>query len=57
MVNCVCSIDTNKRTECMALEWKWYIKMVREKKCGNNGCPFWKEKKENDSSDEYVRKR
>ncbi len=47
MVNCVCSVDTDKRTECMALDPKWYYKMIREKKCGNEGCPFWKPKKEN----------
>ena len=57
MVSCVCSVDTDERTECIALDWKWYIKMIREKKCGTEQCPFWKprEEKGNDSSNEYVR--
>lgn len=44
MVNCKCSVDTEERTECMALAWKWYIKMIREGKCGTAECPFWKER-------------
>lgn len=47
MVNCVCSKDTDERTECVALAPKWYIRMIREKKCGNEGCPFWKPKEGN----------
>ena len=45
MVDCVCSIDTDVRTECMALKHKHYVDMVRQKKCGTDRCPFYKKKK------------
>lgn len=45
MIDCVCSVDTDKRTECRALGKKYYIQMIREKKCGTDKCPFYKPKK------------
>ena len=42
MVNCKCSVDTDERTECIALEKKWYWKMIQEGKCGTKECPFYK---------------
>ena len=46
MINCVCSVDTDERTECIALDMKWYIDMIRKHKCGTDQCPFWKPRKE-----------
>lgn len=46
MINCIMSVDTHKRTECIALGWKWYIENIRRGKCGTKGCPFYKPREE-----------
>lgn len=45
MTNCKLSKDNGYRTECVALTWSEYLKMVRAGKCGNEGCPFYKPRK------------
>ena len=50
MINCVCSTDTDKRTECIALDPKWYRQMIREHKCGTPDCPFWKPREKEEAT-------
>ena len=43
MIDCVCSVDTRKRTVCVALNTEDYIRQIRDHKCGTSACPFYKE--------------
>jgi len=51
MIDCVCFKETGKLAECVALSPRWYRRMVKENKCGNDGCPFWKPRKEKNKNE------
>lgn len=47
---CVCLIETQGKKECRALNWEWFYKYLDSGKCGNDGCPFYKRRKEIEAS-------
>lgn len=43
---CCLELTTQKGDVCVALDYAEYVRMKCQKKCGNLGCPFYKEREE-----------